>query len=144
MPWRLHRILTTTADSGRWTMPGPCRFTPRESAPGIHCRGGCVGHIVGLDAYGRQKLSYPHRGSIPGPSNPQRVVVPTELSWPPHLCSSLAVTEVKQRKKNNKRSVQYGVTACECFCSHNSSGPLTFSSHRIMEDNVTKTRGKTD
>ena len=24
----------------------------------------------------------PHRDSIPGPSSPQRVVIPTELSWP--------------------------------------------------------------
>ena len=92
-------------DRRQWQVDNvrPLPLYSRKSAPGVHCRGGCVGHIVGLDAYGREKISYPHRGSMPGPSNPQRVGVPTELSRPPDLCSSLTAKEVKRRKKKKKK-----------------------------------------
>ena len=47
--------------------------------PGTHCTGGWVGPRVSLDGCGKTR---PHQDSIPGPSGPQRVATPTELSWP--------------------------------------------------------------
>jgi hypothetical protein len=38
-----------------------------------------VGLRAGPDGCGN---THPHRDSIPGPSSPQRVAIPTELSWP--------------------------------------------------------------
>ena len=48
--------------------------------PGTHYTGGWVGPRAGLDG---RKIS-PHRDSIPGPSSPQSVAMPTELPGP-HL-----------------------------------------------------------
>jgi hypothetical protein len=42
--------LTSALDRGEWSASRPCRFTPRESAPGTHWRGGWVGPRVVLDA----------------------------------------------------------------------------------------------
>jgi hypothetical protein len=41
-----------------------------------------VGPRAGLDRCGKSR---PHRDSIPGPSRPQPVAIPTELSGPRHL-----------------------------------------------------------
>ena len=38
---------------------------------------------AGLDRYGK---SHPHRDSIPGPSSPQPVAIPTTLPGPSHVC----------------------------------------------------------
>ena len=59
----------------------PRPLYPREG-PGTHCIGGWVGLRAGLDGCGKSR---PHRDSIPGPSSPQRVAVPTELSRPTRL-----------------------------------------------------------
>ena len=56
----------------------PRPFYPRVRA-GTHCIGGWVGPRVGLDGCGK---SLPHRNSIPWPSSPQRVAIPTALSQP--------------------------------------------------------------
>ena len=53
-------------------------FTPPER-PGTHCTGDWVGPRAGLDRIGKSR---PHRDSIPGPSSPWPVVIPTELSRP--------------------------------------------------------------
>jgi len=45
--------------------------------PGIHCTGGWMGSRAGLERCGKSR---PHRDSIPGPSTPQPVAIPTELS----------------------------------------------------------------
>ena len=55
---------------------GPAALYPRER-PGTHCIGGWVGPSAGLDGRGKSR---PHRDSIPGPSSPYRVAIPTELS----------------------------------------------------------------
>ena len=52
---------------------------PRER-PGTHCTGGCLGPRASLDGCGKSR---PHRDSIPGPSSPERVAIPTGLSRPP-------------------------------------------------------------
>jgi len=51
---------------------------PRER-PGTHCTGGWVGPRAGLDRYGKSRL---HRDSIPGPSSPYPVAIPTTLPGP--------------------------------------------------------------
>ena len=56
----------------------PAALYPRER-PGTHCTGGWVGPRAGLDRCGK---SHPHRDSIPGPSSPQPVAIPTTLSGP--------------------------------------------------------------
>ena len=53
---------------------------PRER-PGTHCTGGWVGLRAGLDGCGKSR---PHRDSIPGPSSPQPVAIPTEPFRPTH------------------------------------------------------------
>ena len=51
---------------------------PRQR-PGTHCTGGWVGLSAGLDRCGK---SHPHRDSIPGPSSPWPVAIPTTLPGP--------------------------------------------------------------
>jgi hypothetical protein len=46
------------------------------------CIGGWVGLRADLDGCGK---SHPHRDSIPGPSSPWRVAIPTELSRPVYV-----------------------------------------------------------
>jgi hypothetical protein len=59
------------------------KVTPRalypQERPVTPCIGGWVGSRAGLDGCGRSRL---HRDSIPGPSRPTRVSIPTELSRP--------------------------------------------------------------
>ena len=47
--------------------------------PGTHCTGGWVDPRAGLDRFRKSRL---HRDSIPGPSSPYRVAIPTELPGP--------------------------------------------------------------
>jgi len=47
--------------------------------PGTHCTGGCVGLRADADRCGKSR---PHRDSIPGPSSPKPVTIPTELPGP--------------------------------------------------------------
>ena len=51
---------------------------PLGKRPGTRVTGGWVGPRAGLDGCGKSRS--PHRESIPGPSRPQRVATPTELS----------------------------------------------------------------
>ena len=55
----------------------PAAIYPRER-PGTHCTGGWVGPRAGLD----DGKTRPHRDSIPEPSSPQSVAIPTELPGP--------------------------------------------------------------
>ena len=59
----------------------PAALYPWER-PGTHCTGGWVGPRAGLDRCGKSR---PHRDSIPGPSSPERVAIPTTLPAP-RLC----------------------------------------------------------
>jgi len=67
---------TSALDEG-----GVVNATPRPLYPGerpsTHCIGSRVGPRAGLDGCGKSR---PHRDSIPGPSSPKRVAIPTELS----------------------------------------------------------------
>jgi hypothetical protein len=56
----------------------PRLLYPRER-PGIHCTGGWMGPRAGLDVCEKSRH---HRDSIPGPSSPYSVAIPTELSRP--------------------------------------------------------------
>jgi hypothetical protein len=56
----------------------PSRFSPRER-PGTYCTRSWVGQKAGVDGCGKSR---PHCDSTPGPSNPRRVTIPTELYRP--------------------------------------------------------------
>jgi hypothetical protein len=73
--------------------------TPRplypQERPGTHCIGGWVGPRAGLDGC---RKSRPHRDSIRGPSSPQRVAIPTELSRPLLWYSVGAKTQIATKQ----------------------------------------------
>ena len=72
--------LTSALDGGRWSTPRPDHSTPRKDpVPSVQ---GARQARIGLDGCGKSRR---HRGSIPGPSSPQRVSIPTGLSRPLHL-----------------------------------------------------------
>ena len=56
----------------------PAATYPRER-PDTHFTGGWVGLRTGLDRCGKSRL---HRDSIPGPSSPQAIVIPTTIPSP--------------------------------------------------------------
>ena len=70
--------MTSTLGWGWVVSTTPRPLYPRE-IPGTHCTGGWVGPRAGLDGWGKSSL---HRDSIPGPSSPQRVAIPTEIFRP--------------------------------------------------------------
>jgi hypothetical protein len=55
---QVHIFLTSALAGGAWSASRPCRFTPRERAPGTHCIGGYVGPKAGLDVE-RKLLTLP-------------------------------------------------------------------------------------
>jgi hypothetical protein len=61
---------------GRVVNATPRPLYPRERH-GTHSIGGWVGPRAGMDGCGKSRR---HRDSIPGPPNPSRVAIPTELS----------------------------------------------------------------
>jgi hypothetical protein len=69
----------------------PAVLYPRKR-PGTHCTGGWVGPRAGLDRYGKSR---PNQDSIPGPSSPSSVAIPTELPGPP----------IKQIRNKNSLSI---------------------------------------
>ena len=71
-------FLTSALEGGEGSASRPGRTLLRER-PGTHFTGGGVGLRDGLDRCGESR---PHRDSIPGPSSPQRVAIPTTLSGP--------------------------------------------------------------
>jgi hypothetical protein len=66
-----------------WTVQPVARHAPasfhHRERPGTCCTGGWLEPKAGLDRCGK---SHPHRDSIPGPSSPVPVAVPTELPGP--------------------------------------------------------------
>ena len=87
---------------------GEYRYSPTlslTSAPnGVdsHCIGSWVGPTrAGLDGCGKSR---PHRNSIPGPSSPYRVSLPTELSRPIYSLQYKQYT-LQKCKTNNFKNV---------------------------------------
>jgi hypothetical protein len=74
--------LTSALDGGEWPASRPCRFTPKERAPGTHWIGGWVSYRAVLDAVVRRKIPSPRRESNPKTPIVQSVAnaIPTELS----------------------------------------------------------------
>ena len=73
---QLYSFLKLGARWGWVVNATPRPLYPRER-PGTHCIGGWVGPKASLDMCGKSRL---HRDSIPGPSSPYRVAIPTEPS----------------------------------------------------------------
>jgi hypothetical protein len=72
----------------------PRPLYPRER-PCTHCTEGWVGPRASLDVC---EKSRPHRDSIPGPSSPWSVAIPTELSNPLALVRSHHILHVSRLK----------------------------------------------
>jgi hypothetical protein len=53
----IHIFMTTTVVRSEWSASRPCRFTPEERAPSIHCIGGWVRPRAGLDDVEKIKFS---------------------------------------------------------------------------------------
>jgi hypothetical protein len=53
------RILDLGTRWGEWSASRPGRFNPRETAPGTHYIGGCVGPTAGLDEVVKRKITSP-------------------------------------------------------------------------------------
>ena len=70
--------MTTVLEGVEGSASRPDRSLPRKR-PGTQCTGGWVGPRPGLDRCGKSR---PHRDSIPGPSSPKPVAIPTELPGP--------------------------------------------------------------
>jgi hypothetical protein len=75
----LSQDLGTRRGWGVSVTPRPLSTPGKDPVP--HCTGGWVGPRADLDRCGKSR---PHRDSIPGPSSPQSVAIPTELPGP-HL-----------------------------------------------------------
>jgi hypothetical protein len=52
--------LTSALYRGYWSASRPGRFTPRDTAPGTHWKGGWVGPRAGPDAVVKRKIPSPH------------------------------------------------------------------------------------
>jgi hypothetical protein len=63
--YRSTHSLTPALDGGEWSASRPCRFTPKERAPGTHWIGGWVGPRAVLDAVVKRKRPSPRRESNP-------------------------------------------------------------------------------
>jgi hypothetical protein len=87
--------------------------TPRpfysQERPGTHCIGGWVFPRAGLNRCGKSR---PHRDSIPGPSSPWRVAIPTELSWPTYTlgCHYNSSHTLQAQSKSGSGSVPLSLT----------------------------------
>ena len=70
---------TSAVDTGGWATPRFGRFASGKTRYPLYRRlGGPLGRSGRV-----RKISPPHQVSIPGPSSPERVALPTELSRPP-------------------------------------------------------------
>jgi hypothetical protein len=79
---------------------------PRDR-PGTHCTGGWVGPRAGLDVC---EKSRPHRDSIPGPSSPYSVAIPTELPGFFHI-------EFQLHRMRETYIVLYCIDHCNIACT---------------------------
>ena len=70
--------LTSVLDGVGGNRHAPTALPPGKRA-GTHCTWGWVGPRAGLDGCGKSRR---HQDSIPGPSSPYRLAIPTELSRP--------------------------------------------------------------
>jgi hypothetical protein len=73
-----YTLSLTSALVGSWWSASLPAALPPEERPGTHYTGGTVGLKAGLDGCGK---SHPNRDSIPGPSSPHRVAIPTTISY---------------------------------------------------------------
>ena len=116
----------TSALKGGWVFnatPRPLYPRERQTVPTV--QGGWVGPRAGVGGRGKSRH---HRDSIPGPSSPQRVIIPTELSWPTSSkcgkgrCSALLRVpsksefqlSVSQTKGKDCKSCSGGKLSCCC------------------------------
>ena len=102
--------LTSALDGGGVVNATHRPLYPQES-PGSHCVGGWLGPPrVVLDWCGKSRS--PNRDSIPGPSNQERVTIPTELSRPTCLVYVAEITAT-----NAYNFFFFGKCTKMCYCT---------------------------
>jgi hypothetical protein len=84
--------VTTAPEGGVWSASLLGRFNPGKDPVPI-VQEGWVGPRANLDVC---EKSRPHRDSIPGPSSPQPVAIPTELSRPLHVKYPIFLSDLNQ------------------------------------------------
>jgi hypothetical protein len=94
--------LTLVLDGG-WVINAMPRPLYPHERPSTNCIVGWVGARADLDGC---RKSRPHWASIPGPSSPQQVPIPTELSWP-------TVEFQNHRQIATRTLVRHTITKCE-------------------------------
>jgi hypothetical protein len=70
MEIKLHTFLISALDGSEWSASRSGRLTTRETAPGTHWIGGCVGYRAVPDAVVKRKIPSPYRDSNPLLSSP--------------------------------------------------------------------------
>jgi hypothetical protein len=88
--------LGTRSELGVSVTPRLLSTPGKDLAP--HFTGGWVGHRAGLDRCGKSR---PHWDSIPGPSNPWSVNIPTELPGPIAITTATTITTTTNNNNNN-------------------------------------------
>jgi hypothetical protein len=63
--WRYNSTILYLGTRWKRVVSRPCRLTPGERAPSIHCTGGWMGLRTGLDFMEKIKISYPTRNPSP-------------------------------------------------------------------------------
>jgi hypothetical protein len=75
-----HAFFTSALDGAKWSVSCPCRFTPRERAPGTQWIGGWVGPRAGLDTVVKRKIPSPAGTRTPDHPARSSGLYTTELS----------------------------------------------------------------
>ena len=131
---QLYSFFNLGARWGGWSTPRSGRFTSRErhGTPRI---GSWVDPRAGVKSCGKSR---PHRDWIPGPSSPQRVAIPTELSR--HSSQFCIVPESELLGQDLKISQRLFFRS---FAMHQSTFPcrltLTFSAQQSSLYKLIKT-----
>jgi hypothetical protein len=90
--------LNSALDGGDRSASRPCSFIPEETASGIHCIGGWVGHRAGLDVSENTKICRPFLELKPDFSVVQSVVQSLyRLSYPGSLTDTVITGTVRAR-----------------------------------------------
>ena len=91
-------------------MPCPA-MVPPENSPSIYCTTAWVGTRASLRRCGKKKISFPHQGSNPKPSNLQQITILTMLTQVAHsrVCYDEVILGIKQflHKENEYKTFRW-------------------------------------
>jgi hypothetical protein len=108
----IHVFLTSAAGGGEWSASFSGRFSPGESAPGIHWIGGSVGPRTGLDDVERRKILPLPGFELRSLGRPARSQSPYWQSYPGRIRCVIYIFAVGN---GTERVISMAVIV---FCSH--------------------------